>query len=202
MDQPEKILDTSLLFMLAPVSSSFKRESFPKGNEECLSLCGGIFRTAVGSNLTEQGHENVMPVIWMVVQICSCRGSSRFLVGEGARQWAKSKGINVHADISKLNCGLGTNLCSLVLRNRKSQVSYCLAKESELKGKTSVCGLRKLTSKLNAVEMVAAYTSSSFGVGYFGSSMDRPKVSILRSTAKRSSSGVCCFGARVDLNSK
>ncbi|KAG9445195.1 hypothetical protein H6P81_016535 [Aristolochia fimbriata] len=55
-------------------------------------------------------------------------------------------------------------------------------------------------TQLKAVEVVAAYSSSSFGIGYYASSMDRPKVSVLR-TSRSDGPSVNHFAARVDLSS-
>ncbi|XP_027108300.1 putative threonine aspartase isoform X3 [Coffea arabica] len=53
--------------------------------------------------------------------------------------------------------------------------------------------------QLKAVEMVAAYTSLSFGIGYFGNNLQRPKVSILRNMRQKNEAKIDQFAARVNL---
>ncbi|KAK8964559.1 putative threonine aspartase [Platanthera guangdongensis] len=51
---------------------------------------------------------------------------------------------------------------------------------------------------LKSVEVVAAYSSLSFGVRYFGSSMDRPKVSVLRSAGRSNRGEINHFAACIE----
>lgn len=77
--------------------------------------------------------------------------------------------------------------CSGVLQSITREKSHCGTDISagvllvQVEASTPVLGG---FPKLNAVEIAAAYTSLSFGVGYFCNTLQRPKVSILRKKQK------------------
>ncbi|KAJ3689297.1 hypothetical protein LUZ61_018461 [Rhynchospora tenuis] len=54
-------------------------------------------------------------------------------------------------------------------------------------------------SQLKAVELVAAYSSASFGAGYLGSSMHHPKVLILRAPGSMRDDQINHFATRINL---
>ncbi|XP_071706866.1 putative threonine aspartase isoform X2 [Rutidosis leptorrhynchoides] len=56
------------------------------------------------------------------------------------------------------------------------------------------------SSQLKSVEIAAAFTTLSFGIGYFDSSMVQPKVSILRSSNQHNRTEICQFAALANLS--
>ncbi|XP_057531689.1 putative threonine aspartase [Amaranthus tricolor] len=91
-------------------------------------------------------------------------------------------------------------LCS-VMETCKQQEADSSAGILLVQAEAPLVGIKKIP-KLKAVEIAAGYSSQSFGIGYFGSSMQKPKVSILRNKKLKNTPGhgIDYFEAKINVS--
>ncbi|CAL5382471.1 unnamed protein product [Camellia sinensis] len=93
----------------------------------------------IGSNLTEEVMWNVMPVSWMVIlgHLGLLERCQVFLVGKGARMWAKSKGISWPTGILEADEWLVTERVKRHWEKYKSMLGDAEAMKAEIDGELS-----------------------------------------------------------------